>query len=63
MQLNSTWCSAFNTWAIFMKGTMENMYTGQWSVASLELTEVTENHRWPSPWSKGTAVCGLDLQY
>ena len=25
-----------------MKGIMENMYTGQWSVASLELTKVTE---------------------
>ena len=25
-----------------MKGIMENMYIGQWSVASLELTEVTE---------------------
>ena len=35
MQLSSTWCNAFNAWAIFMKGTMENMYIGQWSVASL----------------------------
>ena len=42
MQLSSTWSSAFHPWPLFMKGTMDNMYTGQWSVASLELTDVTE---------------------